>query len=44
MKTELLAYHKVKRKFFPLMELELEDPEVIEVYEFEGQNFRLIAS
>jgi len=42
-KSELLAFHKVKRKFFPITEIELENPEDIEVYEFEDQNFRLIA-
>jgi hypothetical protein len=42
-KTELLAFHKVKRKFFPIMEIERENPEDIEVYEFEDQNFRLVA-
>jgi hypothetical protein len=30
-KTELLAFHKVKRKFFPIMEIESENPEDIEV-------------
>lgn len=42
-KTELLAFHKVKRKFMPVTEIESEDPEYIEFYEFKGQNFRLIA-
>jgi len=37
--TELLAFHKVKRKFFPMMEIESENPEDIEIYEFSGQNF-----
>lgn len=42
-KSELLAFHKIKRRFFPITEIESEDPEHIEFYEFEGQNFRLIA-
>jgi hypothetical protein len=42
-KTELLAFHKVKRKFFPMMEIESENPEDIEIYEFSGQNFKLVA-
>jgi hypothetical protein len=41
-KTELLAYNKVKRKFFSLMEIESQDPDDIEIYEFEGQNFNLV--
>jgi hypothetical protein len=43
-KTELLAFHKVKIKFFPVMEIESENPEDIEIYEFSGQNFKLVAN
>jgi hypothetical protein len=45
MKTEVeyVAYHKVKRIFLPIMNIESENPEDIEVYEFEGQNFKLVA-
>jgi len=45
MKTEIeyVAYHRVKRVFIPNMDNESENPEDIEVYEFEGQNFKLIA-
>ncbi|MEP6576229.1 MAG: hypothetical protein ABJB85_07370 [Nitrososphaerota archaeon] len=45
MKTEIeyVAYHKVKRIFLPIMDIESENPENIEVYEFEGQNFKLVA-
>lgn len=45
MKTEIeyVAYHKVKRIFLPIMDIESENPEDIEVYEFEGQNFKLVA-
>lgn len=42
-KTELLAFHKVKRKFFAMAEIESENPEDVEIYEFSGQNFKLIA-
>ena len=42
MKTEIeyVAYHRAKRVFIPITDIESENPEV---YEFEGQNFRLIA-
>jgi ribosomal protein L20A (L18A) len=40
---EYIAYHRVKRIFIPIMDIESENPEDIEVYEFEGQNFRLVA-
>ena len=45
MKTEIeyVAYHRVKRVFIPITDIESESPEDIEVYEFEGQNFKLIA-
>jgi len=45
MKTEIeyVAYHRIKRVFIPMMDIESEKPEDIEVYEFEGQNFKLIA-
>jgi len=44
MKTEIeyVAYHRVKRVFTPMMDIESENPEDIEVYEFQGQNFKLI--
>ena len=46
MKTEIeyVAYHTVKRVFIPIMDIESENPEDIDVYEFEGQNFKLIAN
>jgi ribosomal protein L20A (L18A) len=40
---EFLAYHKVKRKFLQVEEIEAEKPEDIEIYEFFGQNFKLVA-
>lgn len=45
MKTEIeyVAYHRAKRVFIPLIDIETENPEDIEVYEFEGQNFNLVA-
>jgi hypothetical protein len=45
MKTEIeyVAYHRAKRVFIPITEIESENSEDIEVYEFEGQNFKLIA-
>ena len=45
MKTEVeyVAYHRLKTIFIPIMNIESENPEDIEVYEFEGQNFKLIA-
>ena len=45
MKTEIeyVAYHKVKRVFLSIMDIESENSEDIEVYEFEGQNFKMIA-
>lgn len=42
-KTELLAFHKVKRKFFPITEIESENPDDVEFYEFKDQNFKLVA-
>jgi ribosomal protein L20A (L18A) len=46
MKTEMeyVAYHRVKRVFIPIRDVETENPEDIEVYEFQGHNFRLIAT
>jgi hypothetical protein len=42
-KTEIVAYHKVKRKFMPLGEIQDVDPDLIQIYEFKDQNFNLIA-
>jgi len=46
MKTEIeyVAYHMVKRVFIPIIDIEFENPEDIEVYKFEGQNFNFINS
>jgi hypothetical protein len=42
-KIEYVAYHRAKRVFIPLTDIESENPNEIEFYEFEGQNFKLIA-
>jgi hypothetical protein len=42
-KSEVVAYHKLKRIFLPLAEIQNEDPNLIEFYEFKGENFNLIA-
>jgi hypothetical protein len=41
--SELFAYHKVKRKFLSMAEMEKEDPDQIQMCEFNGQDFELIA-
>jgi len=40
---EYVAYHRIKRIFLPITDIESENSEDIEVYESEGQNFKLIA-
>ncbi len=40
---EMVAYHKVKRIFLNLMDMEKENPDELEIYEFRGQNFELVA-
>ena len=39
---EFLAYHMVKRKFLPITDVETKKLEDIEIYEFSGQNFKLV--
>ena len=41
--TEIVAYHKMKRIFLSLKELETEDPDQIQICEFRGQDFELMA-
>ena len=41
--SEIVAYHKVKRKFLSLTGIEKEDPDKLQICEFKGQNFELIA-
>ena len=40
--SEIVAYHKVKRKFLSLTDIEKEDPDRIQICEFRGQDFELI--
>ena len=42
--SELVAYHKGKRKFLDLLEMQNEDPDQLEIYEFKGQDFQLVAN
>jgi len=41
--SEIVAYHKTKRIFLNLMDMEKEDPEQLQICEFRGQDFELIA-
>jgi hypothetical protein len=41
--SEIVAYHKVKRRFMNLADMEKEDPEDILICEFKHQDFELIA-
>jgi len=40
--SEIVAFHKVKRIFLNLMEMEKENPDEIQMCEFNGQDFELI--
>jgi hypothetical protein len=40
--SEIVAYHKVKRKFLNLTDIEKEDPDKLQICEFKGQDFELI--
>lgn len=42
--SEYVAYHKVKRKFLSLMDAEIENPDDLEMYEFNSQNLNLLQS
>ena len=42
-KSEIVAYHKRKRLFLSLTEMEKENPDELQICEFKGQNFELIA-
>ena len=42
--NELVAYHKVKRKFVNLADMLSEDPDQLQIYEFKGQNFELVTN
>ena len=39
---ELVAYHRRKRIFLRLAQMEKEDPDQIQICEFTGQDFELI--
>jgi hypothetical protein len=41
--SEIVAYHKGKRIFLSLMDMEKENPDELQIYEFKGQNFEVIA-
>lgn len=41
--SEVVAFHKVRRKFLNLMDMENEDPDEILICEFKGQDFELVA-
>jgi hypothetical protein len=41
--NEIVAYHKVKRKFLSLTDMEKEDPDKLQICEFKGQDFELLA-
>ena len=40
--TEIVAYHKIKRKFLCLRDIEKENPDELQICEFKGQDFELI--
>ena len=40
--TELVAYHIRKQIFLSLAQMEKEDPDELQIYEFRGQDFELI--
>jgi hypothetical protein len=42
-KSEIVAYHKVKRIVLNLVDMEKEDPNEILICEFKGQDFELVA-
>ena len=41
--SEIVAYHKTKRIFLNLMDMAKEDPEQLQICEFRGQDFELVA-
>ena len=42
--SEIVAYHKVKRRFINLKDMYSEDPNLLQIYEFKGQDFDLVAN
>ena len=41
--SEIVAYHKVKRIFLSLKDMEHEDQDLLQISEFKDQDFELIA-
>jgi hypothetical protein len=41
---EVVAYHKVKRRFINLKDIQAEDPDLMQIYEFKGQDFDSVAN
>jgi hypothetical protein len=41
--SEIVAYHKAKRIFLNLKDMETEDPDQLQICEFRGQDFELVA-
>jgi hypothetical protein len=41
--SEIVAYHKGKRIFLSLTDMEKENPDELQICEFKGQNFELFA-
>ena len=41
--SELVVYHRRKRIFLSLAQMEKEDPDQIQICDFRGQDFELIA-
>ena len=41
--SEIVAYHKVKRRFINLKDMQSEDPDLLQIYEFNGQDFDLVS-
>jgi hypothetical protein len=41
--SEIVAYHKLRRKFLGLKEMQKEDPDQLIICEFNGPDFELIA-
>jgi hypothetical protein len=42
--SEIVAYHTTKRKFLDLLDMQNEDPDQLEIYEFKGEDFELVAN
>ena len=41
--SELVAYHKIKRKFINPMDMAVEDPDQLVMCELRGHDFELVA-